>query len=69
MYSVARIIRAKYEKGVLRPLEELDLRESEEVIVRIERREVRGLAELVEKLRKETPEVDNPVAILEELRR
>ncbi len=40
---MARIIRAKYEKGVLKPLEELDLEEGEEVIVRIEE-SIDGLA-------------------------
>ena len=32
-----RLIRARYEKGVLKPLEPLELREGEEVLVRIER--------------------------------
>jgi len=31
--DMARIVRARYEKGVLKPLEKLDLREGEEVIV------------------------------------
>ena len=32
-----RLVRARYEKGVLKPLEPLELREGEEVLVRIER--------------------------------
>jgi predicted DNA-binding antitoxin AbrB/MazE fold protein len=35
--AVSKVIRVKYEKGVLKPLEPLDLREGEEVKVRIER--------------------------------
>ncbi len=31
--GVARVIRARYEDGVLKPLDKLDLREGEEVIV------------------------------------
>jgi len=34
---MARVVRAKYEGGVLKPLEKLDLDEGEEVIVKIER--------------------------------
>ena len=33
---MAKIVRARYENGVLKPLEKLDLKEGEEVIVRIE---------------------------------
>ena len=40
-------IRAKYEGGVLKPLRKLELKEGEEVIIRIERPEER-----LEKLRK-----------------
>ncbi len=32
-----RVVRARYEGGVLKPLEPIDLREGEEVFVRIER--------------------------------
>ncbi|ALL00920.1 hypothetical protein Pyrde_0870 [Pyrodictium delaneyi] len=32
---MARIVRARYEKGVLRPLEDLGLDEGEEVIIRV----------------------------------
>ncbi|MCS7385813.1 MAG: antitoxin family protein [archaeon GB-1867-005] len=35
---MARAIRAKYENGVLKPLEKLDLEEGEEVIVRVEKK-------------------------------
>ena len=35
---MSKIVRAKYEKGVLKPLEPIELRDGEEVRVRIERR-------------------------------
>ena len=38
---VSRAIRARFEKGVLRPLEPVELEEGEEVLVRIERLEDR----------------------------
>ena len=69
MYGTARVIRARYEDGVLKPLGRLDLREGEEVIVSIEERAAHGLAELVESLRRETPKVDEPVKALEEIRK
>ena len=66
---MAKTVRARYEGGVLKPLERLDLREGEEVIIRIEGREtVQGLASLIESLRKETPKVDDPMEILKEIR-
>jgi len=34
---VSKVIRVRYEKGLLKPLEPLDLQEGEEVEVRIER--------------------------------
>ena len=34
---MSRVFRARYEGGVLKPLEPIDLREGEEVFVRIER--------------------------------
>ena len=37
-----RIIRAKYQDGILKPLEELELKEGEEVIVRVEKVGDRG---------------------------
>ncbi|ADM27625.1 Protein of unknown function DUF104 [Ignisphaera aggregans DSM 17230] len=38
---MARTIRVRYEKGVLKPLEPVELNEGEEVIIRIERLEER----------------------------
>jgi len=35
---LSKVIRARYEKGVLKPLEPIELRDGEEVRVRIERR-------------------------------
>jgi len=67
--AMAKAIRARYEKGVLKPLEKLDLEEGEEVIIRVEKRVVHGLVELVERLRKEVPKVDNPIEVLEEMRK
>ncbi|MCD6114631.1 MAG: antitoxin family protein [Thermoprotei archaeon] len=66
---MARIVRARYENGVLKPLEKLDLREGEEVIVRVEKKVAHGLVELIKKLREETPKVDNPIEVLEEMRK
>lgn len=34
---MSKVVRVRYEKGVLKPLEPLELREGEEVVVRIER--------------------------------
>ena len=34
---MSKIVRARYEKGMLKPLEEVGLREGEEVLIRIER--------------------------------
>ncbi len=42
-----KVIRVKYEKGVLRPLEPVDLREGEEVRIRIERSVRERLKDLV----------------------
>jgi len=39
--SKIKVVRARYEGGVLRPLEPLELSEGEEVLVRIERLEER----------------------------
>ncbi len=41
MTETIKIIRAKYENGVLKPLEPLELREGEEVLVKIIRVEER----------------------------
>jgi len=38
---MARVVRARYERGVLRPLEPVELNEGEEVVIRIERLEER----------------------------
>ena len=40
---MARIVRARYENDVLKPLEKLDLREGEEVIAFIRRKRVRDV--------------------------
>jgi len=45
---VARVVRARYENGVLRPLERLDLEEGEEVRVSILPKEFPELVEEVE---------------------
>lgn len=37
---MARVIRARFENGVLKPLEELDLKEGEEVVVYVRRKHV-----------------------------
>ena len=39
--DLSRVIRVRYEKGVLRPLEKVDFREGEELIVLVRRRRVR----------------------------
>jgi len=67
--AMARAIRARYENGVLKPLEKLDLEEGEEVIVRVEKKVAYGLVELIKELREETPKIDNPMEILEEMRK
>ena len=41
MPRTAKVLRARYENGVLKPLEPVDLRDGEEVIVVIRRRSVR----------------------------
>ena len=64
----ARAVRARYERGVLVPLEDPGLREGDEVVIRVEGRVTRRLAELVDRLRRETPKADNPVEVLEEVR-
>ena len=38
---MSKVVRVRYEKGVLRPLEPVDLREGEELFVRLERYEDR----------------------------
>ncbi len=44
---MSRVVRVKYEKGVLRPLEPVDLREGEEVRIKIERSVRERLEDLV----------------------
>ncbi len=41
MSRTTKVLRARYENGVLKPLEPVDLRDGEEVIVFIRRRSVR----------------------------
>ena len=41
MNLLARIVRVRYEKGALKPLEKLELKEGEEILIRIERLEER----------------------------
>jgi len=65
---VARAVRARYKGGVLVPLGELGLREGDEVVIRVEGRVARGLAELVDRLRREIPKTDSPIEVLEEVR-
>jgi len=44
---LSKVVRARYEKGVLKPLEPVELREGEEVLVRIERSLREKLKDLV----------------------
>ena len=44
---MSKVVRVKYEKGVLRPLEPVDLREGEEVRIRIERSVRERLKDLI----------------------
>jgi predicted DNA-binding antitoxin AbrB/MazE fold protein len=69
MNKLSKVIRARYENGVLKPLEPVELREGEEVIISIKKRTVYGLVELIESLRKETPKTDEPLKVLEEIRK
>ncbi len=66
---MSRMIRAKYTGGVLKPLDELNLDDGEIVSLIIEKKLAVGIADLVNEIRKITPKVENPVKILEELRR
>jgi len=66
---LSKIIRARYEDGVLKPLDPVELQEGEEVIISVEKKVAHGLAELVESLRRETPKVDNTEVLLEEMRK
>ena len=42
---MSKVIRARYEKGVLKPLEPVDLKDGEEVVVFIRKRRVREVLE------------------------
>ena len=44
---MSKVVRVKYEKGVLRPLEPVDLREGEEVRIKIERSVRERLKDLI----------------------
>ena len=66
---MSKVIRVRYEKGVLKPLEPVRLREGEEVFISIEKKPVHGLTELIESLRKESPKTDEPLKALEEIRK
>jgi len=65
---VSRVIKVKYEKGVLKPLERLELREGEVLLVKVLRRE---LAERVfgsirvdrEKLERVLKEVEDEIGV------
>jgi len=41
VYGLSKVVKARYERGVLRLLEPIELREGEEVLVRVERVEER----------------------------
>ncbi len=41
MNLLARIVHVRYEKGTLKPLEKLELKEGEEILIQIERLEER----------------------------
>ena len=66
---MSRVIRAKYTGGVLKPLDRIDLNDGEIVSIIIEKNLSTGIADLVKEIRKTTPKIENPVKILEELRR
>ncbi len=66
---MSRVIRAKYTGGVLKPLDNLDLEEGELVSLIIRKKLSTGIVEIVNELRKATPKIEDPVKILEELRR
>ncbi|UXD21743.1 hypothetical protein IPA_07505 [Ignicoccus pacificus DSM 13166] len=65
---MSKFVRARYEDGVLKPLGRIDLKEGEEVFISIEERG-RSLVELIKDLRDETPKVEDPVKVLEEMRK
>jgi len=66
---MARVIRARCENGVLKPLEKLDLKEGESVRL-IVLRGARGLSDVVKKISKEYRDVkEDPLKTLLEGRR
>jgi len=66
---LSQVIKAKYTGGVLKPLDRVDLNDGEIVSIIIERRLSTGIADLINEIRKTTPKIEDPVKILEELRR
>ncbi len=67
---LARVIRARYTRGVLELLDKVDLSEGEIVSVIIEEKKLsNGIANIVNMIRKNTPKIDDPVKVLEELRK
>ena len=66
---LTRVIRVKYTEGVLKPLDEVDLNDGEIVSIIIEKKLSDGIADLINEIRKTTPKIEDPVKILEELRR
>jgi len=45
--DLSRVVKARYEKGVLKPLEKLELKEGEEVRIRIEKSLKERLKDLI----------------------
>ena len=67
--EMSRVIRAKYENGVLKPLENVDLEEGENVKLVITRG-ARGLINVVKRISREYSDVkEDPLKILLEGRR
>lgn len=66
---MARVIRAKYENGVLKPLESVDLEEGE-IVKLVIIRGARGLINVVKRISREYSDVkEDPLKILLEKRR
>jgi predicted DNA-binding antitoxin AbrB/MazE fold protein len=66
---LARVIRAKYENGVLKPLESVDLEEGE-IVKLVIIRGARGLINVVKRISREYSDVkEDPLKILLEKRR
>ena len=64
-----RAIRVIYTNGVLKPLDELRLNEGEIIFIVIEKKSITNILDIIEELRTKTPKIDNPVEVLEEMRR